>query len=78
MRPDAARRQIVPASPHGAAAQARWRMPVADRPRYIQLETVTKCNAKCPFCPQNEIVRDPARMPEAPGRRSWTTRAAGA
>jgi MoaA/NifB/PqqE/SkfB family radical SAM enzyme len=44
-------------------AGARWRMPYAARPRFIQLETVTKCNAKCPFCPQNEIVRDPARMP---------------
>ena len=45
-------------------SQARWRMPYAEKPRFIQLETVTKCNAKCPFCPQNEIVRDPARMPE--------------
>ena len=40
-------------------------MPYAERPRYIQLETVTKCNAECPFCPQHEIVRSPARMPEA-------------
>jgi MoaA/NifB/PqqE/SkfB family radical SAM enzyme len=39
-------------------------MPYAQRPRYIQMETVTKCNAKCEFCPQNEIMRDPARMPE--------------
>ena len=43
--------------------QARWRMPYAVKPKFIQLETVTKCNARCPFCPQNEIVRDPARMP---------------
>ncbi len=64
MRPDAARdRNIQPARFEGPGA--RWRMPVAARPRFIQLETVTKCNAKCPFCPQNEIVRDPARMPEA-------------
>jgi MoaA/NifB/PqqE/SkfB family radical SAM enzyme len=45
--------------------QPRWNMPYAERPRYIQLETVTKCNARCEFCPQNEIMRDPARMPEA-------------
>ncbi|MFN2370717.1 MAG: radical SAM/SPASM domain-containing protein [Candidatus Krumholzibacteriia bacterium] len=44
---------------------ARWRMPYAARPRFIQLETVTKCNAECPFCPQHEIRRDPARMPDA-------------
>jgi len=47
-----------------AAGKARWTMPYAERPCFIQLETVTKCNAKCPFCPQNEIVRDPARMPD--------------
>jgi MoaA/NifB/PqqE/SkfB family radical SAM enzyme len=40
-------------------------MPYAERPKYIQLETVTKCNAKCPFCPQHEIARDPAKMPDA-------------
>ena len=45
--------------------RARWRLPYAARPRFIQLETVTKCNAECPFCPQHEIVRDPARMPDA-------------
>ena len=49
----------------GAGAGPRWRLPYAERPRYLQLETVTKCNAKCPFCPQNEIKRDPARMPDA-------------
>ncbi len=42
----------------------KWHLPYAARPRYLQLETVTKCNARCPFCPQNEIVRDPARMPD--------------
>jgi len=50
-------------------ARARWRMPFAERPRYIQLETVTKCNAKCPFCPQNEIKRDPHRMPTETWRK---------
>jgi sulfatase maturation enzyme AslB (radical SAM superfamily) len=43
----------------------RWRMPYVATPRNIQLETVTVCNAKCPFCPQNEIKRDPPRMPDA-------------
>ncbi len=65
MRPDAARSQTAPALTRVDADKARWHMPVAERPRFLQLETVTKCNAKCPFCPQNEIVRDPARMPEA-------------
>ncbi|MGD9548567.1 MAG: radical SAM/SPASM domain-containing protein [Candidatus Krumholzibacteriia bacterium] len=69
MRPDEARRQSGSAGGMIPAQGARWRMPVADRPRFIQLETVTKCNAKCPFCPQNEIVRDPARMPEATWRK---------
>jgi len=48
---------------------ARWRMPFAAKPKFIQMETVTKCNAKCPFCPQNEIVRDPARMPTEAWRK---------
>ena len=65
MRPDEAHKQDLAAALTARAASARWRMPIADRPRFIQLETVTKCNAKCPFCPQNEIVREPARMPEA-------------
>jgi MoaA/NifB/PqqE/SkfB family radical SAM enzyme len=42
-------------------------MPIAPRPRYLQLETVTVCNAKCPFCPQHEIKRNPPRMPD----RTW-------
>jgi len=50
-------------------AAARWRMPFAAKPEFIQMETVTKCNAKCPFCPQNEIVRDPARMPTETWRK---------
>jgi MoaA/NifB/PqqE/SkfB family radical SAM enzyme len=50
-------------------AAARWRMPFAAKPKFIQMETVTKCNAKCPFCPQNEVVRDPARMPTETWRK---------
>jgi cyclic pyranopterin phosphate synthase len=65
MRPSQADQTSGTAFLPGEGRQPRWNMPYADRPRYIQLETVTKCNAKCPFCPQNEIVRDPARMPEA-------------
>lgn len=49
----------------GAATGARWRLPYAERPRAIQLETVTKCNGCCPFCPQNEIDRGLPRMPDA-------------
>ena len=50
-------------------AGARWHMPYTAKPKFIQMETVTKCNAKCPFCPQNEIVRDPARMPTETWRK---------
>ena len=68
-----------PTAPAAPAAGPRWRLPVAERPRYIQLETVTKCNAKCPFCPQHEIERDPARMPDDTWQRIVDqTRAAGA
>ena len=63
MRPRQADQIITPGTLPENSAGARWKMPFAARPKYIQLETVTKCNAKCPFCPQNEIVRDPARMP---------------
>lgn len=35
------------------------------QPRYIQLETVIGCDAKCPFCPQRRIDRKPALMPES-------------
>ncbi len=68
MRPQQANR-LTETAPATApeTARARWRMPFAERPRYIQLETVTKCNAKCPFCPQNEIKRTPPRMP----RETW-------
>jgi MoaA/NifB/PqqE/SkfB family radical SAM enzyme len=64
MRPAEADRTAVTAA-QLSDARARWTMPYATRPKYIQLETVTKCNAECPFCPQHEIVRNPARMPEA-------------
>lgn len=49
--------QLASNLPNRDGAAARWRMPYAERPRFIQLETVTKCNAKCPFCPQNELDR---------------------
>ena len=64
MRPDQANLINQETSlPGGGKTSARWNMPYADRPRYIQLETVTKCNASCKFCPQHEINRDPGRMP---------------
>jgi wyosine [tRNA(Phe)-imidazoG37] synthetase (radical SAM superfamily) len=44
-------------------------MPYAEAPRFIQLETVTACNGRCPFCPQHEIRREPARMPDAVWRQ---------
>ena len=50
--------------PRSSQASARWRLPYAGLPRYIQLETVTKCNAACPFCPQNELDRGVPRMPD--------------
>lgn len=52
-----------------AGHQPRWRMPYAKTPRYLQLETVTACNGKCSFCPQNEIQRDPSRMPAQTWRK---------
>jgi len=64
MRPDQANDTELNRAAPGTQQGAQWRLPYAARPRYIQMETVTKCNAKCPFCPQNEIVRDPARMPD--------------
>jgi MoaA/NifB/PqqE/SkfB family radical SAM enzyme len=64
MRPQQADR-LQTSRARTAAQGARWTMPYAERPRFIQLETVTKCNAKCPFCPQHEIARDPAKMPDS-------------
>ena len=40
-------------------------MKVLSQPRYIQLETVIGCDAKCPFCPQRKIDRKPVLMPES-------------
>jgi MoaA/NifB/PqqE/SkfB family radical SAM enzyme len=59
-----------PSLPRGEAGDGpRWSMPFAETPRCIQLETVTVCNAKCPFCPQHEIRRDPPRMPDETWRK---------
>lgn len=73
MRPGQAD-QLTPAaapagSPRAEAAGARWRMPYAERPRFIQLETVTRCNGACPFCPQHEIDRGTPRMSDATWRK---------
>jgi radical SAM protein with 4Fe4S-binding SPASM domain len=56
--------ELKPAPPRPRTDRARWSMPYAERPRYIQLETVTRCNASCPFCPQNELDRGVPRMPD--------------
>lgn len=45
-------------------AQTRWKMPYAETPRFLQMETMVTCNAKCPFCPQHDIDRGPNRMPD--------------
>ncbi len=66
MRPKTADRIDLSSLPavRDGGRHARWRMPFAEAPRFIQLETVTVCNAKCPFCPQHEIQRKPPRMPD--------------
>lgn len=71
MRPQNAQRIAgEPAAlPGPAVTGPRWRLPYAARPRFIQMETVTACPAKCPFCPQHEISRDPPRMPDATWRK---------
>ncbi len=63
MRPDQADQSPQADIRTKSQTGARWNMPYAEQPRFIQLETVTKCNARCEFCPQNEIFRDPSRMP---------------
>ena len=63
MRPEHANQLTTDQGEKQTRSAARWKMPLADQPRFIQLETVTKCNARCEFCPQHEIVRDPSRMP---------------
>lgn len=55
--------------PEPDTSRARWRMPHAERPHCIQLETVTGCNASCPFCPQNELDRGVPRMPDEVWRK---------
>ncbi|MBU8870793.1 MAG: radical SAM protein [Gemmatimonadales bacterium] len=65
MRPEQANQMKQDSGEAPLASGARWKMPLAKQPHFIQLETVTKCNARCEFCPQHEIVRDPAKMPEA-------------
>jgi len=69
MRPNQANKTPLQSLTSAGQTSAKWRLPYAQRPRYLQMETVTKCNAKCPFCPQNEIVRDPARMPDEMWRK---------
>lgn len=76
MRPGEADRaaHAAPAAPAagespGPASGPRWRLPIAPAPRFVQLETVTTCNARCPFCPQHEVRRDPPLMPDATWRR---------
>lgn len=44
-------------------------MKLPQQPRFIQIETVIGCDAKCPFCPQRTIERKPAIMPNATWRK---------
>lgn len=37
---------------------------IPHQPRFIQIETVIGCDAKCPFCPQRKIKRKPVIMPD--------------
>jgi len=39
------------------------------QPRFIQIETVIGCDAKCPFCPQRKIDRKPVIMPDSTWRK---------
>ena len=39
------------------------------QPRYIQIESIIGCDAKCPFCPQKTIARGPRRMPDETWRK---------
>jgi hypothetical protein len=39
------------------------------QPRYIQIETIIGCDAKCPFCPQKSIDRKPVIMPDGTWRK---------
>ncbi|MCK4351010.1 MAG: radical SAM protein, partial [Candidatus Krumholzibacteria bacterium] len=44
-------------------------MKLPKQPRYIQIETIIGCDAKCPFCPQKNIDRKPVIMPDATWRK---------
>lgn len=44
-------------------------MKIPSQPRFIQIETVIGCDAKCPFCPQRKIDRKPVIMPDATWRK---------
>ncbi len=39
-------------------------MKIPVQPRFIQIETIIGCDAKCPFCPQRKIDRKPVIMPD--------------
>jgi len=39
------------------------------QPRFIQIETIIGCDAKCPFCPQRKIKRKPVIMPDITWRK---------
>ena len=44
-------------------------MKIPHQPRFIQIETIIGCDAKCPFCPQRKIKRKPVIMPDATWRK---------
>lgn len=44
-------------------------MKIPLQPRFIQIETIIGCDAKCPFCPQRKIKRKPVIMPDATWRK---------
>ena len=72
MRPNQADRITMGDNLTSSGQRRSWHMPFAPFPRFIQLETITKCNARCPFCPQHEIQRDPALMPPEVWRKIAT------
>jgi len=39
-------------------------MRLPQKPRFIQIETIIGCDARCPFCPQRDIDRKPRKMPD--------------
>jgi sulfatase maturation enzyme AslB (radical SAM superfamily) len=42
---------------------------IPSQPRFIQIETIIGCDAKCPFCPQRKIDRKPVIMPDTTWRK---------